>query len=156
MWSFVSPVPLYWRRRGFLLRMEKGECEGCGFSFVPYRSICPRCGSAKVKARKLPRRGRVVSFTLVENPPRGFEYYTPYILAVVELEDGTRVFGQVSDAENLKIGDEVEATLRIVRVFGESGQIFYGFKFVPLSSPHDPVERVPPGTGNYQDKKGES
>jgi len=134
MWSFVSPVPFYWRRRGFLLRLEGGKCEGCGLSFLPYRSICPRCGSNKIEARKLPRRGRVVSFTVVENPPRGFEYYTPYVLAVVELEDGTRVLGQVSDAEGLKIGDEVEATLRIVRVFGESGQILYGFKFVPISS----------------------
>jgi uncharacterized OB-fold protein len=111
-----------------------GKCNNCDYKFFPFRRTCPRCGSHLISEEKLPRKGRVLDYTVVHNPPRGYEYYTPYVIALVELENGAKVLTQLTDVdpEEVKEGMEVEMSLRILRVCGESGFIAYGYKFRPV------------------------
>ncbi len=127
-------VPSYWRDRKIKYRLVGGECKSCNRRFFPYRRVCPYCGSTDVNEVNLPRRGKVVSFTVVHNAPRGFEYYTPYVMALIELEDGTRLLSQLTDVEpdEVKEDMEVEMVLRIHRTCGESWLIAYGYKFRPV------------------------
>jgi hypothetical protein len=69
----------------------------------------------------------------VHVPPNGFEIQTPYVLAIVELEEGPRVTGQITDCNpgNVKIGDEVEIAFRHMGEEGKDGIIYYGYKFRP-------------------------
>jgi len=56
---------------------------------------------------------------------------TPYCVAIIELEEGPKITGQIADAnmDEIKIGDEVETVFRKFLASGESGVIHYGLKF---------------------------
>jgi uncharacterized OB-fold protein len=74
-----------------------------------------------------------MSYTVVRQAPVGFEENAPYIVGVVEFEDGTRLLTQLADCEpeELRIGMEVEAVVRKIAQDGQSGLIIYGYKFRP-------------------------
>lgn len=90
---------------------------------------CRRKG--KIESFRFSGNGKVFSFSEVFVPPAGYELEAPYVLAIIELEEGARVTGQivgVSDAD-VKIGDKVEMILRKILDEGEEGLIHYGYKF---------------------------
>ncbi|HDJ27195.1 MAG TPA: transcriptional regulator, partial [Aciduliprofundum sp.] len=62
-----------------------------------------------------------------------FKLQKPYILAIIELEEGPRVTGQIVDAEpnEVYIGMPVRMVFRRIRQEGASGIIHYGYKFAP-------------------------
>jgi uncharacterized OB-fold protein len=82
----------------------------------------------------LPRRGRIVTSTVVRVPPAGFADQTPLPIALIELENGVRTMLQISDVvdlDRLEPGLEVRLEFRRVRSDGEAGVILYGHKAVP-------------------------
>ena len=78
-------------------------------------------------------KGTVYSYTVVHAPPQGFELHRPYLLAIIELEEGPKLTAQIVDCarEDLKIGLPVEMTFRKIREGTEGGIIHYGYKFKP-------------------------
>jgi len=62
------------------------------------------------------------------------EIEAPYIVGIVELDEGPKVTAQIVDAreEELKIGMPVKMVFRRLRVDGDEGLIHYGFKFTPV------------------------
>lgn len=77
--------------------------------------------------------GNIYSYTVVQDVPSEFEDVAPYFLALVELDDGTKVTAQVTDTDgNISIGDRVEMVTRKIRTDGTRGMIVYGYKFRPL------------------------
>jgi len=75
--------------------------------------------------------GKIYSFTEIYAPPAGFEDQAPYVLALVELDEGVKVTGQVvsARASDLKIGDPVKTVFRVLQKDDPEGLIHYGFKF---------------------------
>jgi len=134
MWAYWLSVPAHWRELPARYRLEGGLCSNCGHTMFPKGEVCPICGSKDIVTKQLPRRGKVISYSVIWNAPRGYEYYTPYIVALIELEDGTKLMSQLTDIEPSQVteGMEVEMVLRKVRVSGESGIIAYAYKFRPL------------------------
>lgn len=82
---------------------------------------------------RLSGRGTVVSFSVIHDAPKDFDMMKPYVLAIVELEEGLRVTSQIIDAEteDVQIGMPVEAAFRKLGEEGEAGVIHYGYKFRP-------------------------
>jgi hypothetical protein len=79
-------------------------------------------------------RGEVYSYTTVHSAPEGFDHYLPYMVALVQLEEGPMVTTQLTDVdpEDVEIGMPVEMVTRRMRVQGEEGTIIYGYKFRPI------------------------
>jgi len=79
----------------------------------------------------LGKQGKVISYSLIHVPPLGFANHAPYIIAVVELDNGKSRVGQLVDYKkaDLKMGAKVEAVLRRVREPDLEGIIPYGIKF---------------------------
>lgn len=127
-------VPRYWREIKYRYRLIGEICPDCGAVFFPHRTVCQRCGSRDLEEYKLSERGNIISWTVIRNPPKDYEKYAPYVVALIELDDGVRVLSQVVDAEveEVKAGMRVEATFRRVREDGSSGIIEYGYKFRPV------------------------
>ncbi|NJF25452.1 Zn-ribbon domain-containing OB-fold protein [Thermococcus sp. Bubb.Bath] len=126
-------VARHWRHFGEKYRLVGGKCEN-GHVFFPGREVCPICGSRNVEPFEFSGKGKVISWTLVRNPPSGFEYYKPYPLALVQLEEGPVVLAQLTDVEpdQIDFGMEVEMVTRKVREFDEDGIILYSYKFRPV------------------------
>jgi uncharacterized OB-fold protein len=51
----------------------------------------------------------VATFTVIRYPPQGFEKESPYVVALVDIQNGPRVMGRIkSTPEGLRIGQEVK------------------------------------------------
>ncbi len=127
-------VPFHWRRFRERYQLIGSRCEHCKKSFYPVRVICPKCRRAgHMKEVKFSGKGKVHSYTIIRVPPEGFREYTPYIIAIVELDEEAKVLSQVVDCEpeDIKIGMEVSSCFRRIRTENETGLVLYGFKFRP-------------------------
>jgi len=126
-------VPRYWREEKHRYRLMGEECTTCGTKYFPKTPICS-CGGTEFKPYKLHEVGKVLSWTVIRNAPLGYEKFTPYIVALIELEDGIRLLSQVVDIEPeaVKPGMKVEYTFRKVTEDGQAGLLQYGYKFRPV------------------------
>ena len=74
--------------------------------------------------------GEIISYTVVQEPPAGFEDQAPYVLALVRLAEGPVVTAQITDVDGpVAIGDPVEMVTRRLTTEGPQGMIIYGYKF---------------------------
>ena len=121
-----------WRIRERYYRLIGSKCENCGEEFFPPVYRCRECGSENLKDKEMPKEGKIVTFTRLHEPLPGFEAQAPFYLAVVELRNGARILTQIVDSpdDSVKTGARVSATVRRAKVDGESGQIYYGYKFI--------------------------
>lgn len=113
-------------RRGELLLQR---CERCGSRYFPPRPVCPQCTSREIAPFRASGRGTVYAFTVVQRgQPDGPQ--TPYLLAVVELEEGarmlTRIVGCPASCDSIRIGAAVRVEFEplgslIVPVFSPRG-----------------------------------
>ncbi|MCX8170072.1 MAG: Zn-ribbon domain-containing OB-fold protein [Candidatus Methanomethyliaceae archaeon] len=126
-------VPRYWREMPYRIRLEARKCKLCNYVNYPPRTKCYKCGASEFEKYYLPQRGILLSFSIIRNPPTGFEKTTPYVIGLVELEDGTKLLTQITDVDidEIKIGMELEQVFRRISEDGDSGIIQYGIKFRP-------------------------
>lgn len=77
------------------------------------RGLCPHCWSDKLEWVESSGRGTVYSVTTVHRAPTPvFSSNTPYVIALVDLDEGPRMFANVigDGARGVAIGDRVEVT----------------------------------------------
>ena len=125
-------IPLTWRRIPARYRLEGTKCTTCNTHFFPPRIICSVCRRKGIlKPCSFSGKGKVYSYTEIYVPPEGFETQVPYVLAIIELEEGAKVLAQIVDirAEDITIGSKVEKVFRIIQKDDPEGLIHYGFKF---------------------------
>ena len=122
-----------WREYPQRYRMEAVKFKKSGKTYFPPRQIDPTNGDTEFEKVVLPEIGKVVTFTVVRVAPAQWGDMSPYAVAVVELTDGTRLMGQMTDVdvEEVKIGMDVRIEFRRVQTEGHHGVLSYGYKFVP-------------------------
>jgi len=126
-------VPRNWRLQAQRYRLVGEVCEKCGARIFPPRDVCPECEAPAQTPFVFSGRGEVYSYSTVYHPPRGYEEFAPYTVALVRLEEGPLVTAQLTDvdADEVRIGMPVEMVTRKVQGDGEEGAIVYGYKFRP-------------------------
>ena len=100
----------------FVDYLEEGKlmttkCKKCGRMFFPPKSDCPKCLSSEMEWLEIGGEGTLLTFTVVNYGPSGFEDDTPYTLGIAEFEGGIKILGRVSKAikpEELKVGMKVK------------------------------------------------
>ena len=125
-------LAITWRRIPERYRLTGSACETCRTSYFPTRKLCPKCRrKGKIVSKQFCGRGKVYSFTEVSSGPVGFELEAPYVLAIVELEEGPRLTAQVVGIceKDVKIGDSVVMVFRKIMEDSDEGLIHYGYKF---------------------------
>ncbi|HEV8594100.1 MAG TPA: Zn-ribbon domain-containing OB-fold protein [Thermoplasmata archaeon] len=131
-------IPRFWREIPSRYNLVGSKCGNCGALDFPPRAVCPRCGRrsiGKMERMKLGGKGKVVTFSIVHDAPKAFDIMKPYVLAIVEMDEGVRITSQIIDVDPavVKIGMPVETAFRKLGEDGEAGVIHYGYKFRPLS-----------------------
>ena len=126
--------PRIWRLKDIRYRLLGTECQDCRRRYIGVRPVCPSCGSIKVKSVELSRTGRVITYTLIASPPKDRDDKAPYVMAIIELDDGAKLTAELVDydEEELRPGLEVEMAFRRLGEESEEGLIYYGYKFRPL------------------------
>ena len=101
----------YWDAagRGELL---VAECESCGRRHAPPEAKCPYCRGDWHWVRS-PGTGTVYTYSVVHRPPSA-EFGAPYVLAVVELDDGWMMTTNIveCDPDVVTCGMPVEVVFR--------------------------------------------
>ena len=99
------------------------ECRACGRSFLYPRAYCPRCWSADTAWKEATGRGTVYTFTVVhQNDLPPFNERVPYVVAIVELEEGVRMTSNVEGVaqDDVSCGMAVRVAFREEQRDGET------------------------------------
>ena len=137
MGSYVS-IPTYMRSLQQRYRLMGQKCSDCETVNFPETAVCRNCGGrGGFESVPLPRKGKIVSFTVIEPGGAPSEFAEQvrlnghYGVALIELDGGVRVLAQMTDADpyKMKVGDNVEAVIRVL--YEQEGIIRYSFKFRP-------------------------
>jgi uncharacterized protein len=111
MSEYIKPLPKptptsrpFWdaaKRHELMLQ----RCGGCN-AFIYYpRDRCPRCLSDSLEWRRASGRGKVYSYTVVRRASTRSFSDKPYVLAIVELDEGVRMTTNIETTpESVKIG----------------------------------------------------
>jgi uncharacterized OB-fold protein len=94
-----------------VLRVQR--CRACGhFVFIP-QPICTRCQADTLDWVASSGRGVVYSYTVVHRPPRP-AFSAPYVVAIVELEEGWHMLTNLIDVapDQVRVGMPVEVRFR--------------------------------------------
>jgi uncharacterized protein len=89
------------------------ECES-KHVIVPPTHSCSICGSQSLRKIQLSGRGEIVSFTEVFVKSREFPVDVPYVLALVQLEEGGKLIGvaETGSGFNLTHGSKIKVEFR--------------------------------------------
>jgi uncharacterized OB-fold protein len=115
----------------FLSYLEKGKvmatrCRRCGTNYFPPRMDCPKCIGSDVEWFEIKGNGKLLTYTVVNYGPAGFEEDTPYALAIADF-NGMRVFGRLS--KGLKESDiKPGMRVKVLPVKLSGGRIGYEFQ----------------------------
>ncbi len=95
------PQPITPEARPYWDGLKQGKlvlprCGACGHVFFYPRVICPACGGRDVGWVEASGRGRLHAFAIAhQSINRAMKVPTPYVLALVELEEGPRMMGNL-------------------------------------------------------------
>jgi uncharacterized OB-fold protein len=75
------------------LRIQR--CRACRKAYFFPRPFCPNCSSKDVEWFTASGRGRLYSYVINYRAPPNFRDIAPYVIAVVELEEGPRLMTNI-------------------------------------------------------------
>jgi len=100
------------------------KCQACGAITVPPKMVCRQCASPDMEIVELKGSGKIRTFTTVFVASEGREDEVPYIIVMVELDDGPWIMG------NLEGIDPKEASMELVgRKVKMGNKVFPGDKY---------------------------
>jgi uncharacterized OB-fold protein len=96
------------------LRIQR--CDACSRAVFYPRSICPHCHADQLSWIVASGRGTIYSYTVAHQAFGMFADETPFIVAIIELEEGVRMMSRIIDAprERVAIGLPVQVTFETV------------------------------------------
>ncbi len=114
--------------------LEGSKCKACGAVFLGERSICSSCTARdKMETVKLSNRGELYVYSIVHRSFPGIE--VPYVSAVVDLEGGGTVKGNLinvePDPEKIEMGMPVEVIYRTAPRKDAEGNEYLTYYFQP-------------------------
>jgi len=117
--------------------LEGYKCGACGATFLGERAVCSKCGARdQMSAVKLPNKGSLYVYSIVHRSFPGIQ--VPYVSAVVDLEDGTAIKGNLIDVE--PDPEKIEFGMPVEVVFADAlgrkdkdGNSYLSYFFKPAS-----------------------
>ena len=130
-------VSKFWREIPHRYNLIGTRCGECKTVYFPPRNVCPRCRRSsigKMEKYRLKGKGKIYTYTIVHVAPEAFEDEIPYVIAIVKLDEGPMVTSQIIDCnpDKIKVGMPVEMAFRKIQEDGDTGAIYYGYKFRPI------------------------
>ena len=112
--SFAGTVPdVSGEEKTFFELCRQGRlaiqyCANCDSHVFYPRSVCPDCWEPGLEWVDASGRATVFTFTIQHREPAGYEGQAPYVVAMVELEEGVGMMTRiVAKPENVSIGMRV-------------------------------------------------
>ena len=102
------------------------KCRSCGIVTVPPKMVCRSCASPELEITELKGTGRIQTFTTCNVAAEGREEEVPYIITLVELDEGPWIMGNLIgvDPENATVETMMGKGVRMAEA-----RIFLGDKY---------------------------
>ncbi len=127
-------------RDGYIMA---SRCRRCGATSFPPRADCEACMSGDFEFFELSGKGRIHTFTKIVAAPSGFEDVAPYVVGVVDLEEGGKAlawFGDSIEEEEIRIDMDVQVVPRIFEELEEI-KVYYSLERPGTTWPKVPQSR---------------
>ena len=101
------------------------HCNACGRAFFYPRDHCPRCWSTDTTWLEASGRGKIYTFTVVHTndlPP--FKDRVPYVIAIVELDEGVRMTTNIEGVEPDAVRCDMPVQVAFREEAREEGSVF--------------------------------
>ena len=105
------------------------KCKACGQLHYFPRPFCPHCFSWDLEWVRCSGKGKLYSYVINHRPAPGFEEEAPYVIAVVELDEGPRMLSNLIDIEPTPEAVQVDMPVEIL--FQDVNEELSMFKFRP-------------------------
>ena len=101
------------------------KCKRCSTVTVPPKMVCRKCTSPDMEVVELTGKGKIQTFTTCNVAPEGREGEVPYVILLVELDEGPWIMG------NLTGIDPKTTTVELIgkRVKMGESKVFSGDKY---------------------------
>jgi len=83
------------------------KCKQCGNIIVPPKIACGNCSSTELDIVELSGKGKIQTFTTVFVAPEGREGECPYVIVLVELDEGPWIMGNLTGIDPSKVTMEI-------------------------------------------------
>jgi uncharacterized OB-fold protein len=136
MTEYTKPIPFpdnvtsaYWDAAGENKLLIQ-QCIDCGTrQFFP-QSYCRNCLGENIEWIEASGKGKVYTFTIVKRPPTArFQEDVPYVVALIELEEGVRMMSNVVEI----YPDDVRVDMPVEVVFDKITSAISLPKFRPIA-----------------------
>jgi uncharacterized OB-fold protein len=95
-----------------VLRVQR--CRACGRHVFYPRAVCPHCTVGELAWVEARGAGVVHSFTVVHRAPAEYREEAPYVVALIDLDEGVRLMTRLVDVAppEVSVGMPVEVAIR--------------------------------------------
>ena len=105
------------------------KCKKCSQLMIPLKPVCSKCGSFDVEEFETTGKGVIRSFTVIYVAPEKFKDKVPYVVALINLDEGGTVMGRLigvdpNKPEDIKVGTKV----KFEALVEESGEVIVAFR----------------------------
>ena len=122
--------PFWEGTRAHELRLQR--CRQCGKHIFYPRAVCPFCLSERLEWVTAGGEGKIYSYTVVRRAMHpAFQDDVPYVLALVELDEGPRLTTNIVAAAL----DEVRVDMRVRAAYDDVTPEITLLKFAPVPGP---------------------
>jgi len=83
------------------------KCKQCGNIIVPPKIVCGNCAGTELDITELSGEGKIQTFTTVFVAPEGREGECPYVIVLVELDEGPWIMGNLTGVDPNKVTMEI-------------------------------------------------
>ena len=88
------------------------KCKKCSKLMIPLKPVCSKCGSFDVEEFEITGKGVIKSFTVIYVASEKFKDEVPYVVALINLNEGGAIMGRLIGVdpnipEDIKIGTKV-------------------------------------------------
>ena len=117
--------------------LEGYKCGSCGATFLGERATCSKCGARdQMSTTTLPTRGKLYSYSIVFRSFPGID--VPYISAIVDLEDGTAIKGNLINIDPDPASIEFDMPVEVIFADAlgrkdQEGNSYLSYFFQPAS-----------------------
>ena len=111
-----------------------GRCAACGNHHFPRQPVCPYCSAEEIADARLAGPGRLWVHTAVTAAPPGYRGEVPFGIGVVELPEGIRVVGRLTEADPARLRPGQAMTLVVAPLHvDEEGREVVTYAFAPAA-----------------------
>lgn len=122
--------------QGVAVTLIGGFSPSSGRRHFPLAPACPYTGADDVEPVRLPTTGRLWAWTAVTTAPAGYAGEVPYGFGVVELDDGLRVVGRLTESDPGRLTEGRRMRLVAVEAgVDDDGEPFAMWAFTPDDAP---------------------